>query len=307
LDPISASVVVPTFNRLAHLKQTIRALEKQHLEPDAFEVIVVDDGSTDGTAAYLKNYSGPLNLHPLILTSNMGRPSARNRGAERAAGDVLILIDGDVRFGTGFIDGHLAHHRGSKAVVVGRVIYGREKRGRGYARYLETRGAVKLKAGASVPGRYFLSGNASIPSGLFRRMGGFDERFVVYGEDIDFGMRLESAGVKLKFDPHLKVEHLHLRSIDAALDLAGRYGESSVPMLLEKHPTLHSQLKLDWLEGSGILRWMRRLLLSEPVFRLLKGAVKCLDRFAAPAFLYDYLLFRSYFKGYEKSRTRRAY
>ncbi|MFH0765797.1 MAG: glycosyltransferase [Calditrichota bacterium] len=299
------SVIVPTFNALEHLKQTIASLERQEPNPSKFQVIVVDDGSTDslsGTKAWLNDYHGVLNLKILVNEKNQGRAATRNRGAQAAERPLLLFIDGDVECSPRLVAGHAARHDGSDRAVVGRVTYDRRLGRRAFQRYLETRGAVKLKPGEPVPGRYFLSGNASLPRNLFLRLGGFDEGFPVYGEDLDFGLQLVKAGTTLTYDPSLIVRHLHLRTLEATLELSRHYGAASLPRLLEKHPELFRQLKLDWAEDDSGLGWLKRLILADPMFNLVKFFTKILDNIILPTKFYDYLLFRSYYQGWRKSQ-----
>ncbi len=86
----SFSVVIPTFNRLKLLRETLSSVLAQ--EEETPEIIVVDDGSTDGTLDYLRTE------HPGILTiaqRNAGPGAARNRGIERAGGDFVAFLDSD--------------------------------------------------------------------------------------------------------------------------------------------------------------------------------------------------------------------
>ncbi len=76
------SIIIPTFNNLEFLKRTIRCLESQQPDPRQPEVIVVDDGSRDGTDTWIKQYEGFLSLSYIILKTNKGRGYARYRGVE---------------------------------------------------------------------------------------------------------------------------------------------------------------------------------------------------------------------------------
>ncbi|MCA9978845.1 MAG: glycosyltransferase family 2 protein, partial [Anaerolineales bacterium] len=76
---VELSVVVPTYNRLDRLKQVVEALEVQTYPHEHFEVIVVSDGSTDGTNEFLLNMETSLNLRP-IIQENQGVAVVRNRG-----------------------------------------------------------------------------------------------------------------------------------------------------------------------------------------------------------------------------------
>lgn len=298
MDASEVSVIIPTYNSLQFLARTIAALERQKPDPTSFEVVVIDDGSIDGTGSWLRSYSDRLRIRSESFPHNRGRSFARNRGVELASGSLIIFIDGDMEFGADFISGHASRHDGQAKAVIGRVLYNLVTGNRGYAKYLETRGAVKLKPDEPVPGRYFLSGNVSLPGSVIKNLGGFDPDIDVYGEDIDFGMRLETAGVPLSFAPELKVEHLHLRSIEEALVLAYEYGRKSIPRLIDKHPQLYHQLKLSWYHKKGLTGAVRKMFLAVPFFSTIKTTTRFMNSLSLPAKVYDYLLYRSYLYGY---------
>ena len=302
------TVIIPTYNSQELIRRTVASLEQQIPDPTSFRVIVVDDGSTDGTGVWLKSYSGCLRMDPVVLPENHGRPAVRNIGADRADSELLLFIDGDMEFGTGFVAGHAKFHSSDHTVVIGSAVYDRSLGNRGYARYIEGRGVHKLRSGQSddpvqpVPGRYFLSGNASLSKRLFDKIGGFDERFRTYGEDIDFGIRLASAGGQFIFVPELVLTQLHIRSLREVLTTAFAYGRASIPMLVDKHPELYRELRLDFPDKKGISGFIRRMIMSEPIFKSMTLVASVLNRYWAPAMLYSYLLFRSYYKGYQEAQ-----
>ena len=300
----SISVIVPTYNCLSMLKETIASLENQSPSPSFFETIVVDDASTDGTAEYLKSYVGKLNLKFIINQQNMGRSITRNKGAKMSKGELLLFIDGDMRFSPDLVMGHLKRHENDEMIVLGRVIYDETLPCRGYRRYCETRGAAKLPPGTILPGRYFWSGHVSMPRHLFEQAEGFDEEFMAYGgEDLDLGMKLKALGYKMILAPELVVEHLHVRSLSEVLVTAGKYGESSIPILIRKHPELVNQLRLDWIRKGGFVSSFKKILLSYPIFTIIRLIAGILNSVAAPARIYDYLIFRSYYIGYLRSKV----
>ncbi len=297
------SVVIPTYNGLSMLRETLVSLEKQIPDPGSFQTVVVDDCSTDGTADFLQSYSGNLRLRPVLQPRNSGRAAARNAGVRAAECELLLFIDGDMRFGEGLVGGHVAQHQDIEQVVLGKVVYDKSLPCKGYRRYIETRGANKLPPGTALPGRFFWSGHVSMPKKMFETIGGFDEKFNVHGgEDIDFGMRIAAGGFSMVHVPELVVEHLHVRNLGAVATTAREYGRSAVPILVEKHPELYRQLRLDWLEGAGISVWMKRILLTEPVYKLVFFIASVLNDLAAPSKMYDYLIFRSYYTGFRESR-----
>ena len=121
---MKASVVVPTYNSCDVLRNCLLSLQGQQVEgTDDFEVMVVDDGSTDATADIVRQLmSTTANLKYLHLprTELSSRGAARNSGARDATGDVLIFLDGDQIVPSRFVAQHLDHHRDvDHAAVIG--------------------------------------------------------------------------------------------------------------------------------------------------------------------------------------------
>src|SRR5512133_1561145 len=116
------SVVIPTHNKRPVLAETLGALKAQTLPADQFEVLVVDDGSTDGTAALLDAYRPPYSFRWLAQT-NLGAAAARNAGAAVAAGDILLFLDADIVAAPDLAAAHLGFQETHEAaLMVGRVL-----------------------------------------------------------------------------------------------------------------------------------------------------------------------------------------
>lgn len=90
----AVSVIIPTYNRKASVLRTLNSLRQQTLAPDRYEVIVVDDGSTDDTPA-IANHQFPFSLK-YLRQKNQGATVARNNGVQQSRGEVLVFIDDDV-------------------------------------------------------------------------------------------------------------------------------------------------------------------------------------------------------------------
>ena len=88
------SVIVATYNQKERLRLVLSGLENQSIPSEHFEILVVDDGSTDGTGAMLKSLKMQ-NLEVEFFQTNQGRCLARNRGIERAHGSLVVFLDGD--------------------------------------------------------------------------------------------------------------------------------------------------------------------------------------------------------------------
>ncbi|MDX2155593.1 MAG: glycosyltransferase family A protein [Hyphomicrobiaceae bacterium] len=196
------SVVIPTYNRAVPVGEAIESVLSQSAPPH--EVIVVDDGSTDGTAATLQSYGDRI---VVLHQRNSGVSSARNAGIARATGDWLAFLDSD----DVWLPGRLALlqtdvPRCGAGVHVADVLL----EGPGYAeRLLALRGLGSLPAGTATPIarplRHVVSG-LSLMSVACRRdwvtaAGGFDTDLRMY-EDLDLLTRLALMGPWL-FNPEL--------------------------------------------------------------------------------------------------------
>jgi glycosyltransferase involved in cell wall biosynthesis len=115
------SVVIPTRNRLPLLRHCLRSLERQDAPTQEHEIIVVDDGSQDGTAEFLSQWHPTCSATALHLPQPRGRSGARNHGLAAASGEVVIFLDGDVIAPPTLISTHRRHHAagGPRTVVSG--------------------------------------------------------------------------------------------------------------------------------------------------------------------------------------------
>ncbi|MDP8240753.1 MAG: glycosyltransferase [Candidatus Hatepunaea meridiana] len=307
MSKVEISIIIPTYNSLNLLEQTIACLEKQSPDPQFFQTIVVDDGSTDCTSEFLHSYNGRLNLDVVVFPVNKGRAAARNSGVKKAKGKLLLFIDGDMVFNANLVKDHLNKHSKKEAVILGKVVYSKSLPCKGYQRYIETRGPNKLPPGTPLPGRYFLSGHTSIPKAVFNDVNGFDERFREHGgEDLDLGMSLVSKGYEIIYAPELLTEHLHIRELSDVLRITRKYGNTSIPLLVVKHTELIEQMRLNWMDRKGIIGIIRQIILSKTVYIVFKRAGFLLNNIGAPPFLYDYLVFRNYFIGYGESLLKQV-
>lgn len=111
-----ASLIIPTYNRLSSLIEALEAVAHQSFPADCFEVIIVDDGSTDGTEKITER------RYPFALRyanqTNQGDASARNFGAQIAQGEILIFIDDDIIIEPGYIEGIVKEHSGLQNTII---------------------------------------------------------------------------------------------------------------------------------------------------------------------------------------------
>ena len=115
------SVIIPTFNRRALIEQTLPTVLDQTYPADEYEVIVVVDGSTDGTAVALRRMSSPVRLI-VIEHDNRGQAAARNAGLRAASGELVLFLDDDLYCERTLIAEHVSAHEGGDCLVFGPVL-----------------------------------------------------------------------------------------------------------------------------------------------------------------------------------------
>ncbi|HLU25449.1 MAG TPA: glycosyltransferase [Longimicrobiales bacterium] len=257
------SVVIPTHNRLPILLQCLEAVAAQSVPAEWLEVIVVADGCTDGTADALRGRRFPFELR-VIEQPASGAAAARNRGATEARGELLLFLDDDVIPSTELVSAHLeAHQRAHECVVVGPYLPDPPGRGdylaEGLWRYWE-----KTFAGMDAPGRSarytdLLSGNLSIPTHTFARLGGFDPAFPECGlEDYELGIRVLREGIPIGFAARARARHLETTDLMRSFKRKWREGNSTL-LLVERHPSVLPDTRLVAND-----RWTRFLVFRTP-------------------------------------------
>jgi glycosyltransferase involved in cell wall biosynthesis len=226
------SVVVPTYNRLGRLRHVVTALEQQVYPSDAYEVIVISDGSTDGTDAYLEAFRSTMRLR-WFPQANRGPAAARNAGIQKADGEFIVFIDDDVVPEPQLLEEHARSHReaGRDVVVVGPLLtpegfemapwvrWEQEMLMKGYNALL--RGDWPASA------RQFYTGNASLRRSHILAAGGFDEG-LRRAEDVELAYRLANNGLGFVFNIQAAGLHFADRSFRAWLDAAYTYGRNDV-------------------------------------------------------------------------------
>lgn len=225
------SVVIPTFNRLDRLRRVLEGLAAQD-GADALEVIVVSDGSTDGTDEYVQGSSVPLPVVG-VVQANAGPAVARNRGVELATGEVVLFIDDDVLPSPSLVRAHAAAHErlGGNAVVIGPMLDPPDHTMTPWVRWeqemLAKQYAAMQRGDYEATARQFYTGNASIRRRHVVEAGGFDPRFR-RAEDVELAYRLARRGLHFHFEPSAVGYHYAERSFDSWLANAYAYGRNDV-------------------------------------------------------------------------------
>ncbi len=231
----SVSVVVTTHRRAEVLRTSLPAV----LGDSALtELVVVVDGSDDGSLEYVEELQRADARVIPVWTEAVGAPRARQQGIEVASGDVVLLLDDDVVAEPGLVGGHARHHqRRADLLVVGfmPVATPPERRpGQAavflYAEEYETMCERYEREPGSILEHLWL-GNVSLRRRDARRVPTNSVAFgALYHEDRDYGLRLRSAGFTAEFDRTLQAAHLYERSLDAFMRGAYSQGEGIVSL-----------------------------------------------------------------------------
>lgn len=252
MTPPLLSVVIPTYNRKVMLGKMIELLRDQTIPASEFEVVVVDDGGSDGTPEYIAALETPFRLH-VVRQENGGAAKARNLGAREASGEMIVFMDDDLVPEPGMVESHRAALRSDRSMVVlGKLIpWGKGHLGpwnrwedRIYARHY-----AAVESNKRPPsGRRLYSGNFSLWRDAFLNAGGFDET-LQRGEDVELGFRLESRGARFTFSPGAAAYHAGYRTYGSWRRSSYLYGQSDVQLAVQRG---HGQV-LDEITG-----WFRR-------------------------------------------------
>lgn len=235
------SVVIPTYNRLPILQKCLRALENQHLADqsmiEGYEIVLVDDGSSDRTLAWLEENVEQFPHVLLLGMKHKGAAAARNLGVEKAKGEYIIFIDSDLVVTENFLQAH------ADSLEFGQQIY-KSDRVFTYGRVINTCNFDNPTAEpyklTDFSAAYFATGNVAIARHWLTESGLFDTRFQLYGwEDLELGVRLKQLGLKLIKCPAAVGYHWHppfaLEQIPNLIDKEIQRGRMGV-LFYQKHP-----------------------------------------------------------------------
>ncbi|MEO6914168.1 MAG: glycosyltransferase [Candidatus Baltobacteraceae bacterium] len=255
-----ATLQLCTYNRAKLLARVLDACFEQTAAAGSYEVVLVNDGSTDETPAVIARAKERAGVpFTVIDQANSGLAKGRNAGLARATGERVIFIDDDVLPTPSFVAEHLRSHDLHPMAIV-----------RG--------AAVNTESFENLPppvwnlkdysGNFFWTTNVSVPTAKLREVGGFNETFAEYGwEDIDVGLRLRFAGVKTVFNKYALAFHCkpRPRSSSVGAMIAQARAQARTAVQLEKlHPHWRTYLATGntypqralhkWIDGVNAMR-----------------------------------------------------
>lgn len=182
------SIVIATKDRAAYLERALASFAGQIGAP-SFEVVVVDNGSTDATPQIVERarQTVPFDI-TYIFEARPNRGAARNRGIAAAAGHLVLFCDDDICAPPGYLAAHDAAHTANNLVVSGPILN------------VPTYEERPKPALANFSRAFFCTCNVSVPKIALSAVTGFDESFDLYGwEDTELGVRLREHGLRAKF------------------------------------------------------------------------------------------------------------
>ena len=242
------SVVIPTYNRLPILKKCLLALENQHFKDSkvsGYEVVLVDDGSTDDTLKWVANNQPQLPHVTVYQQDHQGAAAARNLGVAKAKGDTIIFIDSDLVVTEKFLQAH------ADALVAGEQKLNSDRLFT-YGWVINTNNFVNPTSEAykitDFSAAYFATGNVAIARKWLEKAGLFDTGFQLYGwEDLELGVRLKKLDLKLIKCPEAVGYHWHpafnLSQIPQMIIREKERGKMGI-IFYQKHPTLDVKMMI---------------------------------------------------------------
>lgn len=225
-DELQVSVVIPMYNAENYIALTLESLAQQSFPAKLFEVIVVDDGSTDESASIVESFDAPFALK-LIRQKNAGVSAARNEGAKLARAPVVAFLDNDAVSDSEWLKNALSYFEDSSIDAI--------------------EGRIEARGGTNPPtpfthilqnetGGRFMTCNMMFRKSAFEKVGGFDPRFPYFLEDSDLCFSLLERGCKIFYAKDVVVYHPKINKPFGyhwwqMTGLAFR-----IPLLFAKHP-----------------------------------------------------------------------
>ncbi len=263
---LRCSVVVATCNRVVLLNRLLSSLGNQDIGPGAFEVIVVDDGSRDGTQLLLQTLTTPFTLRS-FRQENSGPGAARNLAIKNAAAELIVTLDDDVVATPDLLRRHVELHEGdAKLAVIGPMALPEKKKLKPWlewdARTLQKQYSAISRGDWSVSPRQFYTANASFMKADADDAGLFDTTFR-RAEDIELAYRMKDRGVQFAFCEDAIVYHEPNRSYKNWLRIPFLYGHYDAIMWRDRgRENIMEQLRREFSQRNAILRMTAKVLIG---------------------------------------------
>ena len=276
---MNVSIVIPTYNRKPILEKCLSALENQKLNKNVlnYEIVIVDDGSTDGTSSWIRKNKEIL-PHVTLYEQKHGGPAlGRNLGVIKSRYEIIIFIDSDLVVLDNFIVCHVekllsaSRKNNSKCFTYGSVI--------NTSNFVNPQNEKYKLSDTSFA--YFATGNVAISKELILSVGLFDTSFSLYGwEDLELGERLRKRGTTLIKCPKAVGFHWHppfnIKQIESLVAQEKERAKMAI-IFFKKHPNLRVRFMIQ-LTPLHYLLWhllcLGGLISTKKLLPLLKFLIK---------------------------------
>jgi glycosyltransferase involved in cell wall biosynthesis len=244
------SVIIPVFNSEAGISDTLESLSRQDYPSDRWEVIVVDNNSTDRTLEAVRSFQEKIPSLTIKKETIQSSYAAMNKGISAAQGDILAFIDADMTAGPDWLSRGAADIVGKEADYVGcRVrIYIDQDSASAWAIYNQRTG-FQMKAYME-KGGYSGAGCLFVRKSVFNELGLYDGRFKSAG-DLEFGNRVRDAGFKMLYDHHNVMLHPARTTMYSLIKKTVRDSKGYLD-LRRYYPARYSEVSFP-----GVCRWLK--------------------------------------------------
>ncbi len=249
----SVSIIIPAYNAESTIEKcTASIIEsiKNTSTPEIFEIIIINDGSTDNTKKIISNIPG---VKIVNHEKNLGLSFARNSGINYSNSDYMIFIDSDIVISDNWIDNMYKSIHNNKNIIGINGIIGSypNKKLSGLDNYLfgKFRGVKNVTINTPLNYKFFVFSNTIIRRKVLNEIGFFDESLFKYGgEDTELSLRISKKYPRgLRKLEKASSYHITQKSVDQYLNDMFIYGKYNFHQIIEKHPDYKNDLGYDWV------------------------------------------------------------
>jgi glycosyltransferase involved in cell wall biosynthesis len=288
MDP-SISIIIPLYNKASSLTKVLDALEKQTVDSTFFEVVIVDDGSTDNISEIMHSLSLSSDIK-YVYQENQGASVARNHGVSLTEGAILFFLDADITLNKNVLNTHLQIHGvADRLLVATRILPAIQNAGSLGDEFFQQNFDFGTEA-RSLHWRDIKTQALSVKKNHFFEIGPFDEN-LRRGQDIEFGYRAVQKGFEIRYCPQAVGIHNHQLDMRARCEMEKRNQRYLVaffqkyPELIDEMPHLVDKWPIRWSQDSlsSVLRKMvRRSLATRPAISAMHLLWELLGQMSAP-------------------------
>lgn len=247
----SVTVITPVFNGGSHYPNCFQSILAQDYPPAHLQIIVVNDGSTDGTTEYLKGLILPDNVLIHHIGQNSGLGAARNKGLALADGEIIILLDGDMEVSSNWVQTHVDEQaKPGRMAVMGAIAPAHWvplTRLNSYLYLYPKRGARQFGIDRPIPFLYLLSSNTSFKKAAVDAGGRFEAFSHYGGEEVIFAFKVaRSFPNGIFFSEDAVAIHHEDKPLEKYLKGLADYGYHNLPQIMGQHPEIATPLAADY-------------------------------------------------------------